>query len=305
MKNFYNVLGIEKNASPEQIKKAYRSLSIKCHPDRGGSKESFQELNEAYQTLSDADKKKEYDFKMNGGNNRMPNGFPNGFPNGMHNGIPPEIFQQFFNNNGMFNGRQNFTFFHNGRPVNINRNVKPAPINKTIDITIKESFNGVTKPINIERWIDHRGIKKFEKECIYLPIPRGIDNKEIIIIEGKGNVLNDNLKGDIKIFINLINDTEFKRNGLDLHLSKTITLKEALVGFNFEITHISGKKYTINNKNGKVITPTYKKIIPHMGMRRDNKHPAPMTTGCLIINFIIDFPDTLSKEIRDKLNEIL
>ena len=63
MENFYEVLGISKTASEEEIKKAYRQLSLKHHPDRGGDAEKFKQLSEAYETLSDPSKKQQYDYQ--------------------------------------------------------------------------------------------------------------------------------------------------------------------------------------------------------------------------------------------------
>ena len=75
-------------------------------------------------------------------------------------------------------------------------------------------------------------------------------------------VISDKIKGDVKVFINVENKTEFIRDGLDLLHQKKITLKEALCGFSFDIKHLSGKTYTINNTNGKIIT-TMEKVHIH------------------------------------------
>ena len=94
-------------------------------------------------------------------------------------------------------------------------------------------------------------------------------------------------------------NTIFKRKGVDLIINKTINLKEALCGFTFEIEHINKKKFKINNDKGNIITPNFRKIIPNLGMHRQNH------TGNLIINFIIQFPKTLSLEKIDSLEKIL
>ena len=73
---------------------------------------------------------------------------------------------------------------------------------------------------------------------MYIDIPCGIDNNEMIILRDKGNILNETIKGDVKIFIKVINDTEFKREGINLILEKNISLKEALCGFSFNIEHL-------------------------------------------------------------------
>ena len=96
------------------------------------------------------------------------------------------------------------------------------------------------------------------------------------------------------------NDTEFKRQGLDLIYNKTVTLKEALCGFEFDIKHISGKILSFKNTvNPFIIKPGFRKVIPEFGMKRDN------TTGNLIIEFDIIFPESLKPELISKLSEIL
>ena len=298
MQNYYKVLSVDENATQEQIKKAFRKASLKNHPDRGGNKEEFQKINDAYQTLGDPDKKREYDM-------RRKNPFMNNNGFNMNNSAHEDIFKMFFGGQqGMpfgFPGGPNVQIFQNGRPVNLNQIRKPSPISKTINITLEEAYQGLNKPIEIERWIHTNGVKKVEKENIYVPIPAGIDNQEIIILQNKGNIINGNISGDIKIFINVTNTTKFVRDGLNLIYKKKISLKEALVGFKFELKHLSGKTYCINNNNGKVITPQYTKVIRNMGMRREKQHPAPPVVGNLLVVFDVEFPEKLTDEQIKKL----
>jgi DnaJ family protein A protein 2 len=118
-------------------------------------------------------------------------------------------------------------------------------------------------------------------------------------LRDKGNILNENQKGDVKIFIKVVNETHFKRVGLDLILDKSITLKEALCGFSFELKYLNDKSYTLNNNKGNIIPPDYKKVYPGMGLKRgDHK-------GNLVIHFHVEFPETLSVEQIEKISEIL
>ena len=114
-----------------------------------------------------------------------------------------------------------------------------------------------------------------------------------------GNIINEEVKGDIKIFVKISNETNFKREGLDLILEKNISLKEALCGFSFEIKYINGKSYTLNNNKGNIIPPEYKKIYPNMGLTR-GEHK-----GRMIIHFHINFPESLNDEQIKKLSETL
>jgi DnaJ family protein A protein 2 len=160
-------------------------------------------------------------------------------------------------------------------------------------------LNGGKIPIEIERWILENGNKIHEKQTLYVDIVKGIDNNEIIVLKDQGNMVNDQCKGDVKIYIKIENDSEFQRRGLDLILEKRISLKEALCGFSFDLKYINGKVYTINNHAGNVIPPEYQKMIPNMGLTRDSH------TGNLIIIFHVEFPEKMSLENIEILKNVL
>ena len=302
--NYFKVLGVNETSTDDEIKKAFRKLSMKHHPDRGGDENEFKKINEAYQTLGDPEKRRIYKMRGNSPFSTM-NGqegdldpilkmfFGGGFPgmSGMP-GMPGMV-------GGMSRGMPHVQIFRNGRPLNMNSIQKPEPIIKTITITLEQSYIGITYPLQIERWIVVNNEKRMEKEKVYVKINKGIDSGEIIIIEGKGNVLNERLKGDIKLFINVENNTNIKRDGLNLKIKKEITLKEALTGFKFDIKHVNGKTYIINNDAGNIIPSNYIKEIGNLGMTREG------ITGKLIIKFSVIFPEKLSEEQINKLKEIL
>ena len=330
--NFYNILEVPETASADEIKKAYRRLSLIHHPDKNNnspeSATKFQKISEAYETIGDVDKKREYDLtrnnpfiKMMGGNHGMPMdtnamghmgsmddllsslfGFPGmGFP------MPGQGQGHNFHMQGMpsaFNMQspgfgQNVRVFHNGRPVNMaHQQQKPAPIIMSISVPIDKILSGTTVPIDVERWILENGNKVHEHETIYVTVPKGIDEGEIIVLKDKGNTISDDLKGDVKVVIKIENNTNFLRSGLDLILSKSISIKEALCGFTFEVKYITGRTYTINNNAGNIIPNGYKKIIPSMGFSRDGH------TGNLIIIFDVKFPEKLSEAALEALKKI-
>jgi DnaJ family protein B protein 4 len=176
---------------------------------------------------------------------------------------------------------------------------KPTPIVKTITINMEQVLNGGNIPVDVERWIIENNLKVFENETLYIPIPQGIDDNEIIILKNKGNVLTDECRGDVKLFIKVENTTEFERQGLDLLIHKTISLKEALCGFSFELKYINGKTYTLNNSLGNIIPPNYKKVILNMGLTREGR------TGNLLIHFIVEFPEKMEVSKLEALNNIL
>ena len=331
--NHYKNLGLEETASKDEIKKAFRSLSLKYHPDRNPNNQEavdkFCKINNAYEVLSDDQKKQEYDMMRNNpfmntetnvnmddilsnlfGMGGMPFGMNmGGMPFNMNmamGGIPGGMGGNMGGNMGGMGGI-NMGGLPPGVKIHVmrgghqgfNQIQKPQSIMKTINITMDQVFSGTSVPVEIERFIMESGIKVFEKETIYVTIPRGIDDGEIITIKDKGNVFNNENKGDVKIFIKVENNTNFERSGVDLLTNKTISLKEALCGFTFDLKYINGKIYTLNNNSGNIITPNYKKVIPNMGLTRDGH------TGNLIITFTVEFPAQLTEEKMKVLREML
>tara|TARA_B100000482_G_C12612027_1_gene299452 strand:+ start:838 stop:1788 length:951 start_codon:yes stop_codon:yes gene_type:complete len=312
--NYYSILGIETDATADMIKRAYRRLSLELHPDRTKDNqiltEKYKKVNEAYGVLNDKDKKRIYDLQniqnvKNMRNMRTNNDFKTenfmdmlnraGINNTRVSNVNSNVFDLNGAMNDMLNNKNNI---FNSEKFN-NMMSKPPPIIKKISITLQEAFTGCKKPIEIERWICANTIKHNEKETLYLSIHSGIDSNEMIFIREKGNILDDFNKGDVKIFINIINNTCFKREGMDLIFNKDISLKDALCGFTFEIDYLDDRIFKIDNHNGNVISSNYKKTIKNLGMTRDK------VKGNLIICFNVLFPKKLSKDIIEKLENIL
>tara|TARA_Y100000389_G_scaffold205088_1_gene262959 strand:+ start:11449 stop:12267 length:819 start_codon:yes stop_codon:yes gene_type:complete len=271
--DYYNILGLEQNATTEQIKQCYRRLSLLTHPDRSlkntdtqNIKFTFEQINEAYETLIDKEKREKYD--SNNKSNNVIEYFKNTFTPGL-----------------------NYLGNHNTNKIN---SYKPEPIVIKLSITLQQSYNGCKLPLEIVRVNDN--IK--ERETIYLTIYEGIDNNELMILHEKGNIEN-NIKGDVKIFINLINNTHFQRKGLDLIYIKEISLKDALCGFLFNIQYIDERIIRIQNKKGTIVFPEYEKKIPNLGMKREGIY------GELIIKFKIVFPYNLTSSQIESISQIL
>lgn len=345
-KDYYEVLGVAKEASSEDIKKAYRKLSLQFHPDRNNnsteSTEKFQEINSAYDVLGNEQERANYDRQRTSPFfGRATNGMANGMANGMgmamgmeinpadiFNFINKNIFEQMTggmgmgmaNGMGMTNGMGMANGMGMGGQVHVNlgpgmsmmnglgemtmdglrsKLMKPVPIIKTEEIPLSKAFTGCKLPLNINRWVVENGIKKEETETIYIQIPKGVDDNELIILRGKGNALSQTNMGDVKIFIKIINDTNFTRTGLDLTLNKTITLKEALCGFSFDLKYVDGRIFKITNNSGNIITNNYNKVINNMGLTRDDH------IGNLIINFTVEFPTDLTEAQIEGLAKLL
>ena len=303
--DFYNVLGVNEKSTKEEIKKAYRTLQMKYHPDKNNGNEEAaimsRKINEAYEILGDDQKRQEYDNARNN-----PNPFMRMNSKGGGGGGDPhmeDILNMFFgggagnpfghpfgNPFGMPPGAKVHVF--HGGPMGFQQAIsKPPPIMKTVTINMAQVLSGTTIPLDIERWVIENGIKVHENE--------GIDENEMIILRDKGNIISENVKGDVKLCIKINNETDFKRSGLDLILEKNISLKEALCGFTFELNYLNGKSYTLNNNKGNIIPPEYKKLYPGMGLTR-GEHK-----GNMIIHFHIEFPEKLTDEQIEKIKNIL
>lgn len=313
----YDILGVSRGADDDEIKKAYRKLSLRYHPDRNGdqdAKEKFQEINNAYETIKTAELRQQFDNPMpqnpfGGGGGGPPAGFHDMndifnmmFGGGGGGGFPGGGFP------GMGGGHPGVRIFHSGGPnggmefTNLFQQMnRPPPIFKNVEITLKQCYDGCSVPVEIEPWIMEAGnVRSTKRETIYVNIPAGIEENEFVLVQERGNVVNEHMKGDVKIGIRIVNDTGFERIGLDLVYRKTISLKEALCGFGFEIRHLNDKTLSIHNRTSvNVIMPGYRRVFPQMGMKRNG------TTGNLIVEFQVQFPDKLTQEQMDVLSKTL
>lgn len=336
--DYYKVLGVDEKTGDDEIKKAYRKLSMIHHPDKNGntdeSKKKFQEINQAYETLSDQNERRKYDMmrKMggNGGFGRGPNmehvfhfnspgqgvggagaGIPDeilqmlfglgrmqgrgggmhGFP-GMHGGMhgmpgggPGMVFQAFHGNHAHPNGPSG-----NGSTPRVVPVQPPETIIKTVSLTLEQSYNGCTIPVEIDRQIPDNDIVRIERETLHVQIPKGVLQGDSIILNEYGNMNEVGAKGDVRIMINILQHAVFKVENLDLHIEKTISLKDALCGFHFEIHHLNGRVFQLSNKPGNIITPGKIKTIPNLGLEKNGE------TGSIKIKFNVEFPDSLTDE---------
>tara|TARA_B100000902_G_scaffold352482_1_gene363260 strand:- start:541 stop:1446 length:906 start_codon:yes stop_codon:yes gene_type:complete len=299
--SYYEILGVNNDASDTEIKKAYRALSLKYHPDRNPSEEAtkkFQEINEAYQTLGDVNLRKKYDTKDAMGENLN-------FNNADQFNDINNIFNMMFNGMGGLNGAHGMraNIFHNGHPnafhTQFHFGNRVETIKQTISISLEQCYSGCVYPININRIVNENNQQHRETEQMYINIPQGISEGETIVIQEKGNIINGR-KGEIHITVTILKHDCFIRDGLDLLCNKIIPLREALCGFHIEIEHLNGKRFAVNNStNPSVIHPDYRKVVPTLGMKRGDN------TGNLIIIFKVKYPETLTNEQIKILKEIL
>ena len=288
--SYYNILNLSKNANINDIKKAYRQLSIKFHPDKNKTcdPEQFNKINYAYSKLLDKHNTNA-NYNINESNNETNNEVEKYHKN--------ELVNANANTNAnatAINDILKYSYFGS----NNSNNSEDIIIN--LNINFSEAYSGCNKPIVVNRKIIVNNVIGHEKETLYIPIPKGIDNNEIIALPNKGNVYISNgliSYSNIKIIINLLNHEVFERSGLDIIFIKTITLKEALLGFTFNLTHINNKNFKITCSE--IINFNYEKLIPNMGFIRDT------FIGNLIIKFNITFPVLISQESKQVLEKIL
>ncbi len=235
-KNYYHILSVAKTATPEEIKKSYRKLALKYHPDRNkndkAAEERFKEISEAYAVLSDPKKKKQYDmFGEDGFKKRFTQddifqgtdfdsifrefGFGGG--GGFHN-----IFGQACRKSG---GRG---FRAQPRPMRGHDLVYELPI------SLEEQCETNNKIISYQN--------NGQQEKVSVKIPKGIADGQKLRIQGKGHAgSNGGSPGDLYVKIKTLPHAVFHREGDDLYMKKQINFTEAVLGAEIEIQTIDKK----------------------------------------------------------------
>ena len=313
MTNLYKTLGVEKNASESEIKKAYRGLSLKYHPDRNSdpaAADLYKNINEAYEILSDEQKRRQYDLGgmdavgQHGGGGGMPDmGDIHNIFNMMFGGGMPGMPGMPFGMGGGGGGGEipEVHIFHGGMGGGFRQHLmRPGPLHKSMTVTLEQLYSGETVPFEYESWTIHNGMRVTEIKTIQVTIPQGIHENERMVLQRMGNSAGENNTGDLVVGFEIAKHVLFERQDMDLVLHKKISLKDALCGFSFEIRHLNGKTLYMNNlTNHTIIRPNYRKHIPNLGMVK-NGH-----TGDLVIVFEVEFPETLSTEVIEQIRGLL
>ena len=229
MKNYYDVLGVSEDASNEQIKKAFKEIAKKEHPDRGGDEAKFKEANEAYDTLKDSQKRHDYDTMRKFGGS-MPGG-------GQHPFFNEDIFGDFFS--GFGNGDTDFKFnftqgpgrartFRTQRRGNRNVQVRMA-------LSIKEVMTQNEKTINYK-------LPSGRDEFATVKIPAGVQHGVTFKFEGMGDDAIKNVpRGDLLVVMSVLDSDGYTRKGNDLYTDKTVDCFQAIRGHEFNIKTLEDK----------------------------------------------------------------
>lgn len=245
-KDYYKILGIDRKANKDEIKKAYRKLAKKYHPDLNPNnkeaQEKFKDINEAYEVLGDDNKRKQFDTFGSGhnfrhGQNFDPSqfGFEN-FGNGHRYTYTTgggENFSDFFN---MFFGGKNFGLgdLFNGKkkvrnPFNKSKANTQLKYESEISITVEEGYKGVTKQVSLKIGNENKSLS--------VKIPKGILPGKKIKIKGEKAGIN----GNVYLKINFIKDEKLKLEGLDLYKEIDIYPWDAVFGTKAVVETLSGK----------------------------------------------------------------
>ena len=250
-KDYYNLLGVSRNAGQDEIKKAYRKLARKYHPDRNPddatAEAKFKEINEANEVLSDPDKRSKYDqfgsqWEQYTGTGGRPEDFNWGQwgSGGQTRTVSPEEFEQMFGGAGGFSdffetlfggmGRRGSGFGQSGFSQGGFRNVsqRGQDLEHTVQITLAEAFYGTERTL---QWDDGRSINA--------KIPRGVKSGSRIRLSGQGHPgVSGGKSGDLFLVVDVLPHQQFERDGSDLTIKVPVDLYTLLLGGTVEVPTI-------------------------------------------------------------------
>ena len=229
MKNYYDILGVDEKASSAEISKAYKNLAKQHHPDRGGDKDKFQEINEAHDTLKSSQKRHDYDTMRKFGRPGMTGG-------GEHPFFNEDIFGDFFSGFGNVGDGVQFNFSTGGRPRSFrqtrrgNRNVQVR-----MAISLKEAMMNHEKTINYK-------LPSGRDEFATVKIPAGVQHGITFKFSGMGDDSIANMpRGDLLVLMSVLDSDGYTRKGNDLHTDKTIDCFQAVRGTELQLKTLDDK----------------------------------------------------------------
>lgn len=232
--DYYHILGISRQASDAEIKKAYRKLAAKYHPDKPtGDENKFKEISEAYEVLSDSEQKKMYDHFGSDYKNAQQGGFGGGFQGGDFSDIFSDLFGQ---GGGGFGGQQGFS----GHQRRAQPQKGPDEV-ITVMVTLEEAISGDERAINVQKGAAKTS-SAYETKQIRVRIPAGVKQGQKIRLKGQGAAgFNGGPNGDVLLEINLAKHPLYRVEESDLYLDLPITPWEAALGAKIAVPTIKGK----------------------------------------------------------------
>ena len=296
-RNFYDVLGVQKNASEDEIKKAFRKLAVKYHPDNGGDENKFKEISEAYETLSNPDKRREYDQLL------MYGGIPGrGAAGGAYAGGAAgvnigDILNSMFSGNGAFTNDwgQGFSSpFGGGAAGGRQRSRRGDDLSLTVDVSAEDAVRGVTHKVT------YRIPSTGEQQAIAVSVPAGAVDGGKLRYKRRGEYgINGGERGDLVVTTHVEEHPLFKRKGADVTMELPISIYEAALGCSVDVPTPGGATVRLKVPAG---TQTGKKFrFKEMGAP-DVKHRGK--TGALLVKVVVKVPTALSDEERTSLEHL-
>lgn len=272
MKDYYNILGIQPNASEDEIRSAYKKLAMRHHPDRGGDQAAFQDVQEAYSTLTDAQKRQQWEHQRafaQGGGNQF--GFSFNFG--------PDI-------NDIFGGHP---FFGQGfRQQQRNRDVRV-----TIDLDLASTLTDQTRHIDIRT-------NDGNKKTIQVNIPKGVHDNLQMRFPGHGDNSIQNIQpGDLYVNFRIHVPNGYRVDSLNVIKKVSINSIDALLGCQRDIEYIDSKIFNLSVPPGTQYGTIFR--IPQQGLFDMNYHHR----GDLLIEIILETPMSITQDQFDKLKNLI
>jgi len=281
----YETLGIEKTATEAEIKKAYRKLAGKHHPDKGGDTTKFQEVQVAYDTLIDKNKRAQYDAQLNGGSFRTEFRFDGGTDEWKADS----------------DATMNDIMNHPNRQFGVNfgegfRRQQQAPMNQNVRIIVPlellDTLEEQTKTIKV-------GLPGGKSEELEIKIPRGVTTGTMIRYPGLGaDSVKDAPRGDLYVQFHVKQHENFGQSGIDLVTHLTINCIEAITGCEKEVKSLEDKTFKITVPPGTQFGTKFG--LPNLGLYSTD-HPG---RGRLIVILEIVIPTLLNPEEINKLKQM-
>ena len=278
-KDYYQILGLKRGANYDAIKKAYRELAMKYHPDKNlgdkASEEKFKEINEAHNILKDPVKKKNYDtfdiYNFDQSEFQRPPG--------------DESFEHVFRDVGGFDAF--FKTFGGGR----RHQAKNSDLLTDMQISLEDAFSGTIIPFEIQ-------MPDGRKKNLRLTIPPGVETGHRFRMAGMGPQQNINIPaGDLYVTVHVNEHPSFKRLGADLFITKTISIIEAALGKETEVQTIDGNNIKLTIPAG--TQPNHRMRLKNKGMPHFNHSQR----GDLYIGMNIIVPTNLTRRQKEILKE--
>lgn len=282
MKDYYKILGINRDASEEEVKKAFRKLAHVHHPDKsGGNEAKFKEASEAYAVLSDKKKRAQYDTFGSSGSTAGTSGFQGGFdPSGFGFDFSG------FGNTGFDTGDLGdiLSSIFGGRRVRRGRDIAVD-----IELSFQESIFGTDRKVVIN--------SKFVKQKeVSISVPPGINDGQMVRLTGQGETLEGGVPGDLYVKVHVRKHPYLRKEGYNLIMDLEIKLTETLLGVEKLVHTLDGEiilKIPAGTKHGTILRVKGKGVPTGVNRRGD-----------LYARVFIQIPDKLSKDARKVVEDL-